>query len=325
MSLRLTRSRILAVGALAFVGGVFFASSMDWTDRLFAQGTPAATRPRQEQVQTLADASNAFVSISEHITPAVVSIEAERDRARAAPASAGAEPGPAGTGPAGLRGVLPPVRGPAAAAAHAGVQRLGLHRLADGYILTNNHVVEGADRVRVKMLDRRVHDAQIIGRDPTTDVAVLKIEGRNFTAITFGDDEKVRIGEWVLAIGNPLGLDFTVTAGIVSAKGRGLAGLAAQPTTTSPTSSRPTPRSTPATRGPARERARRGHRHQLGDRVADRVLLGLRLRHPDHARQAGDGRPHRAWRGASRGDRRLDRRGDARRMRRSRGSARSRA
>ncbi|MDD4885602.1 MAG: trypsin-like peptidase domain-containing protein, partial [Thiomonas sp.] len=95
----------------------------------------------------------------------------------------------------------------------------------DGYILTNNHVVEGADRVRVAMQDRRVFDARIIGRDPSTDVAVLKIEGRNFTAIPFGNDETLKIGEWVLAIGNPLGLDFTVTAGIVSAKGRGLAGI----------------------------------------------------------------------------------------------------
>jgi serine protease Do len=95
----------------------------------------------------------------------------------------------------------------------------------DGYILTNNHVVEGADRVQVTMQDRRSFDARVIGRDPTTDVAVLKIDGKNFTTVSFGDDEKLRIGEWVLAIGNPLGLDFTVTAGIVSAKGRGLAGL----------------------------------------------------------------------------------------------------
>ena len=67
MPLHLTRTRILAVGTLAFVGGVFFASSMNWTDHLFAQAGAAATRPSQEQVQTLVDASNAFVSISEHI------------------------------------------------------------------------------------------------------------------------------------------------------------------------------------------------------------------------------------------------------------------
>ncbi len=223
MSLHLTRSRIIAVGTLAFVGGVFFASSMDWTDRLFAQAGAGASRPRQEQVQTLADASNAFVSISEHITPAVVSIQAERDaRARTNRRA------PQGQGqvPPGFEeffrqfGDQNPQQPRTQESSGSGfiVSR-------DGYILTNNHVVEGADRVKVAMQDRRVFDAKVVGRDPTTDVAVLKIEGRNFTAVTFGDDEKVRIGEWVLAIGNPLGLDFTVTAGIVSAKGRGLAGL----------------------------------------------------------------------------------------------------
>ncbi len=226
MTLRLTRTRILAVGILAFVGGVFFASSMDWTDRLFAQSSPAATRPRQEQVQTLADASNAFVSISEHITPAVVSIEAERDaRARGnTRRPQGQVPGQ-GQIPPGFEEFFRQFEAPQQQPRTQQSSGSGFVVSRDGYILTNNHVVEGADRVRVTMLDRRVYDAKIIGRDPTTDVAVLKIEGRNFTAITFGDDEKVRIGEWVLAIGNPLGLDFTVTAGIVSAKGRGLAGL----------------------------------------------------------------------------------------------------
>jgi hypothetical protein len=122
MSLRLTRSRILAVGALAFVGGVFFASSMDWTDRLFAQGTPGSTRPRQEQVQTLADASNAFVSISEHITPAVVAIEAERDP-RARPGTRRQQAPTPGQGqgqiPPGFEEFFRQFEAPAAAAAHA--------------------------------------------------------------------------------------------------------------------------------------------------------------------------------------------------------------
>ncbi len=226
MSLRITRSRILFVGTLAFVGGVFFASSMDWTDRLFAQGTPATTRPRQEQVQTLADASNAFVSISEHITPAVVSIEAERDaRTRATPRRPqGQNPGQ-GQVPPGFEEFFRQFDPNPQQAPRQESSGSGFIVSRDGFILTNNHVVEGADRVRVRTLDRRVHEARIVGRDPTTDVAVLKIEGRNFTAITFGDDDKVRIGEWVLAIGNPLGLDFTVTAGIVSARGRSLPGL----------------------------------------------------------------------------------------------------
>jgi serine protease Do len=91
---------------------------------------------------------------------------------------------------------------------------------ADGYILTNNHVVADADKVTVALLDKRVFKAKVVGRDPTTDVAVIKIDGRDFPTLALGDDSKERVGEWVLAIGNPLGLDFTVTAGIISAKGR---------------------------------------------------------------------------------------------------------
>jgi serine protease Do len=91
----------------------------------------------------------------------------------------------------------------------------------DGYLVTNNHVVADADRITVSMSDRKSYPATLVGRDPQTDVAVLKIDAKDLTTVTLGDDERLRVGEWVLAIGNPLGLDFTVTAGIVSAKGRG--------------------------------------------------------------------------------------------------------
>ena len=95
----------------------------------------------------------------------------------------------------------------------------------DGYILTNNHVVEGAATVRVQLIDNRVFEARIVGRDPNTDVAVIKIDASRLPAMAFGNSDQVRIGDWVLAVGNPLGFSFTVTAGIVSAKGRALRGL----------------------------------------------------------------------------------------------------
>jgi len=220
------RTSIIIVSTVAFAGGVIFASSMDWTDRIFAQGgTPqpapqaAAPRPRSDEVRTIAEASNAFVSISEYITPAVVSIQADRTVRRNS-ARRGQQQAPPGFEEffKQFEGQQQPEQSQPSTGSGFIVSR-------DGYILTNNHVVEGADRIRVAMQDRRIFEARVIGRDPTTDVAVLKIEGRNFTAATFGDDEKLKIGEWVLAIGNPLGLDFTVTAGIVSAKGRGLPGL----------------------------------------------------------------------------------------------------
>ena len=98
---------------------------------------------------------------------------------------------------------------------------------ADGYILTNNHVVEGAEQVTVRLLDRREFKAKVIGTDPNTDVAVLKIDAKDLPPVALGNSDDARVGEWVLAIGNPLGegLTFTVTSGIVSAKGRALNGL----------------------------------------------------------------------------------------------------
>src|SRR5690606_25233401 len=90
----------------------------------------------------------------------------------------------------------------------------------DGYIVTNNHVVEDADKIEVSLTDRRVFEAKIIGRDPNTDIALIKINEKNLPFVKLGDSDQVQIGEWVLAFGYPLGLESTVTAGIVSAKGR---------------------------------------------------------------------------------------------------------
>ncbi|MGH7483561.1 MAG: Do family serine endopeptidase [Longimicrobiales bacterium] len=94
-----------------------------------------------------------------------------------------------------------------------------------GYILTNNHVVQDARLLRVTLLDGRVFEAEVVGTDPNSDVAVIKINppsGNGLPAATFGNSDELRVGDWVIALGNPLGLDFTVTAGIVSAKGRNL-------------------------------------------------------------------------------------------------------
>ena len=91
---------------------------------------------------------------------------------------------------------------------------------ADGYVMTNAHVVDGADDVFVTLTDKREFKAKIIGVDKRTDVAVVKIEGSNLPRLPIGDSNKIRVGEWVIAIGSPFGLDNTVTAGIVSAKAR---------------------------------------------------------------------------------------------------------
>ena len=92
----------------------------------------------------------------------------------------------------------------------------------DGYILTNNHVVENADDVTVSLTDKREFKAKVVGTDPKTDIALIKIEGKDFPAVRLGNSDNVKVGEWVAAIGAPFGLDNTVTAGIVSAKSRSL-------------------------------------------------------------------------------------------------------
>jgi serine protease Do len=91
----------------------------------------------------------------------------------------------------------------------------------EGFIVTNNHVVENADQIKVRLADEREFDAKIIGRDPKTDLALIRIEGvKDLSPLKMGDSEKLEVGSWVLAVGSPFGLEQTVTAGIVSAKGR---------------------------------------------------------------------------------------------------------
>jgi len=114
----------------------------------------------------------------------------------------------------GPRGNAPPSRG----------EGSGFIVSPDGYILTNAHVVDEADEVTVRMTDRREYTAKVVGLDKRSDVAVLKIEGKNLPVVTLGDPSKLRPGEWVIAIGSPFGFDNSVTAGIVSAKSRSLPG-----------------------------------------------------------------------------------------------------
>ncbi|HEX5072194.1 MAG TPA: Do family serine endopeptidase [Gemmatimonadaceae bacterium] len=212
----LARARFGAAVAIAFASGIVFASGFDLTRFGYAQSRSPAAKPTVQEVKPISDASNAFVSIAEHVTPSVVSIQAERDAKQRIQRS------PRRNGPPGLEDFFQQFDPRSAPAEASGS---GFIVSKDGYILTNNHVVEDFDRLNVTLTDHRVFKAKVVGRDPTTDVAVIKIDGKDLPTATLGNDENARVGEWVLAIGNPLGLDFTVTAGIVSAKGRGSAEL----------------------------------------------------------------------------------------------------
>ena len=92
----------------------------------------------------------------------------------------------------------------------------------DGYIVTSNHVIEDSDEIEVTLNDKREFRAEVIGTDPSTDLALIKVKAKKLPAVEFGNSDSLRVGEWVLAVGNPFNLESTVTAGIVSAKGRSI-------------------------------------------------------------------------------------------------------
>jgi serine protease Do len=157
-----------------------------------------------------------FAEIARRVTPAVVSISSEFSPEVAARMEGGEQQIPPGLLPPGL---LPPgMQQQQESPVHATGSGFLVSR--DGYIMTNNHMVDGASKVRVTLLDHRIFTAKIVGHDPSTDVALIKIDGNNFPAVQLGNDTTVQVGDPVIAIGNPLGLDFTVTSGIISAKGR---------------------------------------------------------------------------------------------------------
>jgi len=200
--------------ALAFALGLAFASAF----RLPTRGEAAVRSVLQDtsrplpQAKAAVDLGDAFASVAEHVKPAVVFIKSERREriSRRQPTFDDFFNLPRRQGPQVEQG-----------------SGSGFIVSQDGYILTNNHVVQGADRVTVRLLDNREFTATTVGTDPSTDVAVIKIPATGLPTVHLGDADSTKIGNWVLAIGNPLGeaFTFTVTAGIISAKGRVLAGL----------------------------------------------------------------------------------------------------
>src|SRR6266699_2342059 len=206
-----------ALVALAFVFGLAFASTLDLPKRgSAADFVPAAqaagTSFQIPAAKPAADIGNAFVAVADHVRPAVVFIKSQHV-ARAEGQKL----------PPGFEDFFPQRRRPQVEQGSGS----GFIVSPDGYILTNNHVVAGADKVTVKLYDKREFTAKVVGTDPNTDVAVIRIDARNLPTVGFGNSDSTRVGEWALAVGNPLGeaFAFTVTAGIISAKGRLLRGL----------------------------------------------------------------------------------------------------
>ncbi len=153
-----------------------------------------------------------YADIVDRVSPAVVKVNSERKNQK--PNLPAVPNNPLAPFPYGDQ--IPQQRGPS-------IQRgvgSGVIVSADGTILTNNHVIDGADKVQVEMTDKRSFEAKVVGTDKPSDLALLKIDAKDLPYLSLGDSDKVRVGDVVLAIGNPLGMGQTVTAGIVSAKGR---------------------------------------------------------------------------------------------------------
>ncbi len=190
-----------------------------------AVGTPSAS-PRagapQDSIALLQRMGSAFASVMERVSPGVVGIRSERRVLRAT-----SEKPPTGPlDPFGedffdyfFRRRAPQEDSPRQEYTRR-AQGSGFLISAEGFVLTNNHVVADADKIVVELVDGRTMDAQVVGTDPESDVAVVRIQADGLTPVALGNSDALEVGEWVLAVGNPLGLSHTVTAGIVSAKHR---------------------------------------------------------------------------------------------------------
>ncbi|HWN19997.1 MAG TPA: Do family serine endopeptidase [Gemmatimonadales bacterium] len=219
----LRRLRTSGVG-FAFALGLLIAGLLQLPFQSSAQqpAVSAAAPKLPAGAASLQDLSEAFASIAEQVKPSVVYI---RSGQKAQTARRGPQARPRMQVPPGFEEFFRNMPQQPEEPRFREGSGSGFVVSKDGYILTNNHVVDGSDQVTVRLLDRREFKAKIVGTDPNTDLAVLKIDAKNLVPAPLGKSSAARVGEWVLAVGNPLGdnLTFTVTSGIISAKGRSLA------------------------------------------------------------------------------------------------------
>ena len=216
------------VATALLLGGTAFSLATGEAGAQVAQNSPSSMSPRP-------GAPMSFADLAARLQPAVVNISTKQRiavrtqtdpfeeffRRFGNPDGQGPQSGPQAPG------------GPAPKTRETGSLGSGFIVSPDGYIVTNNHLIEGAngtgtvDSVTVILTNRKEYSARIVGRDTASDLALLKIEASNLPYVNFGDSSRVRVGDWVIAIGNPYGLGGTVTAGIVSALHRGITGVGA--------------------------------------------------------------------------------------------------
>jgi serine protease Do len=208
------RTKRISYPALAVVAAAFLFTGM-----LIASSLNTGSRVQAGTVQTTAGggAPQSFADLAEALGPTVVNIRVTKIEKTAGAEMPDLPDGPFGDMFKHFFGDTPQM--PRKYKMQG--QGSGVVINQDGTILTNNHVVDGANEIIVTLTDKKEHKAKVVGRDPKTDLAVIKMDGKGpFKAAALGDSDAARVGEWVLAIGNPFGLSNTVTSGIVSAKGR---------------------------------------------------------------------------------------------------------
>ena len=213
---RFSLPSLLTVALLALAAGLALPARLSWDNHSYAQNVaasgPAPAQPTIPPVQYLPDGRtpSTFSSLAKGVKAAVVNISTSKTvRVQRNPFYNDYFDSYLYQVPQNLR--------------KQNSLGSGFILNKDGYIQTNNHVIQGADEIQVKLADGRVFEAKLIGVDPKTDTAVVKINTHEeLPTVSLGDSDKIDIGDWVVAIGNPFGLTHTVTAGIVSAKGRAI-------------------------------------------------------------------------------------------------------
>ncbi len=220
---------LLLVLALGFIAGLFLAPSLSFTSRKETQAdskTPIQLKDESDIHELMKHMSHVFEEVASTVSLSVVSIFAEQTVQTPQTYGLPDEAYREFFGEDFFRRFFgaPPKKEENRTVRSMGS---GVIVTKDGYILTNNHVIANAERLSVVTGDKQAYEAEVIGADPPTDVAIIKIKAKNLPAAILSDSDKVKVGQWVIAVGNPFRLMHTVTTGIISAKGRSSVGLAA--------------------------------------------------------------------------------------------------
>ncbi len=226
LALRPTGAAALLLGTALTLGQVLpsiaqdTATTQDETALPGTQSPDAALTPDQPAMDPSDDRPLTFADLADQVSPAVVNITTT--------SIVEAQSGPQGIVPEGspFEDFFNDLQGPNGAPQRSQALGSGYVISSDGYIVTNNHVIEGADEIQIEFFSGETRDATLVGTDPSTDVALLKVEATDLPFVEFGDSDGsgARVGDWVMAMGNPLGQGFSVSAGIISARNRELSG-----------------------------------------------------------------------------------------------------